>query len=57
MRAKHPHACPHCRCTWNTRDDMGEINTNAPGYPLVMLIDSLSGQRNGGKPTKKEDST
>lgn len=57
MRARSPHACPHCRCTWNTRDDMGEINTNAPGYPLVMLIDSLSGQRNGGKPTKKEDST
>jgi hypothetical protein len=41
VRPTKPHGCPHCRCCWTERDDMGPVNKNAPFYPLVVLVDSL----------------
>jgi hypothetical protein len=43
------HPCPHCKCLPIEgdpyfMDDMGQINYDAPFYPLVSLIDDLTGQ-------------
>lgn len=52
--ASTPHGCPHCRCDWDTTDDIGHVNTDAPFYGLVEEIDALKdvdprGTKGGGR--------
>lgn len=38
------HHCPWCRCLPDDYNEMGIVNKNAEFYPLVELIDSLTGE-------------
>jgi hypothetical protein len=39
----HPD-CPHCTCRWVDDIPVTIINPDAPGYPLVLLVDAMTGQ-------------